>query len=375
MEAASGFSRGFDDDDDGFADEFPRRETSSSSRKGPAFSLASFAFLFLSVACRANFSAFEVGFLMCGFVAELSVKIDGKGSGSGTDQRPNTPRSKHSATEQRRRSKINDRFQILRELIPNSDQKRDKASFLLEVIEYIQFLQEKMHKYESTCPGWDQDNPKLMPWVKVYFRSFWKNAQNNTQPNGDGLSDPSQLMKNGSTPSDYLFSGRYEDNSVPMPPAVVSDAEIPAEAGMVNDISYRATETSQDFANNNMTQAQDQWLRPSGVVDSAVSSETSEQEELIIDESTINLSNAYSQGLLSTLTEALQNSGLDPSQASISVQINLGRRPKRLNANATICSKDQEDPASTNQAIGHSRMGSSGEESSQAPKRQKASNS
>ncbi|XP_073010821.1 transcription factor BIM2-like isoform X4 [Typha latifolia] len=339
MEAASGFSRGFDDDDDGFADEFPRRETSSSSRK------------------------------------ELSVKIDGKGSGSGTDQRPNTPRSKHSATEQRRRSKINDRFQILRELIPNSDQKRDKASFLLEVIEYIQFLQEKMHKYESTCPGWDQDNPKLMPWVKVYFRSFWKNAQNNTQPNGDGLSDPSQLMKNGSTPSDYLFSGRYEDNSVPMPPAVVSDAEIPAEAGMVNDISYRATETSQDFANNNMTQAQDQWLRPSGVVDSAVSSETSEQEELIIDESTINLSNAYSQGLLSTLTEALQNSGLDPSQASISVQINLGRRPKRLNANATICSKDQEDPASTNQAIGHSRMGSSGEESSQAPKRQKASNS
>lgn len=44
-------------------------------------------------------------------VAELSIKVDGKGSGSGsgTDQRPNTPRSKHSATEQRRRSKINDR--------------------------------------------------------------------------------------------------------------------------------------------------------------------------------------------------------------------------------------------------------------------------
>jgi len=31
--------------------------------------------------------------------------VDGKS----TDQKPNTPRSKHSATEQRRRSKINDR--------------------------------------------------------------------------------------------------------------------------------------------------------------------------------------------------------------------------------------------------------------------------
>jgi hypothetical protein len=64
------------------------------------------------------------------------VRVDGKGgscSGSGTDQRPSSPRSKHSATEQRRRSKINDRFQILRELLPHSDQKRDKATFLLEV--------------------------------------------------------------------------------------------------------------------------------------------------------------------------------------------------------------------------------------------------
>ncbi|RZB55868.1 Transcription factor BIM1 isoform C [Glycine soja] len=36
---------------------------------------------------------------------ELRVKVDAKS----TDQKPNTPRSKHSATEQRRRSKINDR--------------------------------------------------------------------------------------------------------------------------------------------------------------------------------------------------------------------------------------------------------------------------
>ena len=40
------------------------------------------------------------------FTEELRVKVDGK---SAPDQKANTPRSKHSATEQRRRSKINDR--------------------------------------------------------------------------------------------------------------------------------------------------------------------------------------------------------------------------------------------------------------------------
>lgn len=39
------------------------------------------------------------------FTGELRVKVDVKSS----DQKANTPRSKHSATEQRRRSKINDR--------------------------------------------------------------------------------------------------------------------------------------------------------------------------------------------------------------------------------------------------------------------------
>ncbi|CAN8252052.1 unnamed protein product [Cochlearia groenlandica] len=88
---------------------------------------------------------------------DLRVKVDGKGHGN--EQKPNTPRSKHSATEQRRRSKINDRFQMLRQLIPNSDQKRDKASFLLEVIEYIHFLQAKVDKHEVVPYQRKQQNP------------------------------------------------------------------------------------------------------------------------------------------------------------------------------------------------------------------------
>nr|KAJ0204645.1 hypothetical protein LSAT_V11C500237590 [Lactuca sativa] len=54
-----------------------------------------------------------------------------------TGEKPNSPRSKHSATEQRRRSKINDRH----------------------VIEYIQFLQEKVNKYEDSYQGRNNKPP------------------------------------------------------------------------------------------------------------------------------------------------------------------------------------------------------------------------
>ena len=46
---------------------------------------------------------------MVKFIGELRVKVDGKSN----DQKPDTPRSKHSATEQRRRSKINDRHVLI----------------------------------------------------------------------------------------------------------------------------------------------------------------------------------------------------------------------------------------------------------------------
>ncbi|XP_026665904.2 transcription factor BIM2-like isoform X1 [Phoenix dactylifera] len=341
MESASRSSKGFDDDDDDDEEESSRREGSSSQK-------------------------------------ELTVKVDGKIRGD-NDQRSTTPRSKHSATEQRRRSKINDRFQILRELIPHTDQKRDKASFLLEVIEYIRFLQEKVQKDESSYLGWNQDNAKLMPWVKVYCRQFWKNARNNNQSTGDGISDPSEVNKNGSASPGCMFSGN--GNSIPAAPAMLSTAQNLTESDTAARISYKAMETPSNIANadNMTTQAQPQWLRSSGPADSAVSREIlNEQEELTIDEGTISVSSTYSQGLLTTLAQALQSSGIDLSQASISVQINLGKRAinKRLAATLTNSNaKDHEDPASTNQAKGHCRVGSKGEEPSQAPKRRKRNNS
>ncbi|XP_042400314.1 transcription factor BIM2-like isoform X1 [Zingiber officinale] len=308
---------------------------------------------------------------------DLGTKIDGKGSG--TDDLPSSPRSKHSAMEQRRRNKINDRFQILGELIPHSDQKRDKASLLLEVIEYIRFLQEKIQKYETSYSGWNHDDAKLMPWGKFYCRSLWKNAQNN-QVNIDGLPDASQVIRNSSVPAS-VFSGQYDESNISVTPAMLPNPQNPTESELVPSVPYKTTETATGFINadNMPSQAQSYWLGLSSPADCAVSNAIlNEQEELIIDEGTFNASATYSQGLLTTLTQALQNSGVDISQANISVQINLGKRASNRRPVATVSLSEFRDPDEStsliNQAVHQSMMVDISEESSQASRRQKADN-
>ncbi|XP_008783041.1 transcription factor BIM2-like isoform X1 [Phoenix dactylifera] len=314
---------------------------------------------------------------------ELNVKVDGKGSGQkpGT---PTTPRSKHSATEQRRRCKINDRFQILRDLIPHSDHKRDKASLLLEVIEYIKFLQEKVQKYES-YQGWCPENAKLMPW-------------SNSQAPTDGVSDSSHVFKNGPAPPGFMFPGKFVDNTIPIAPTMLSNAQNVAEPDMNPGTGavfvplqpnfcasvgteYGLTQPQERLISDsdNMASQSQSWQRPSGPSDCNIGSDMlSEQEELAIDEGTINISCVYTQGILTTLTQALESSGIDLSQASISAHINLGKRAisRRPTATTTMSSaKDHEDPSAVNQVIGDSRVGSSCEESEQALKRHKVDNS
>ncbi|KAL2479112.1 Transcription factor BIM1 [Forsythia ovata] len=131
----------------------------------------------------------------------LPVKVEGKP----TDQKPNTPRSKHSATEQRRRSKINDRFQRLREIIPHSEQKRDKASFLLEVIEYIQFLQEKVHKYESSYNVWNHEPSKFMQWSKPHIAEGFIDHSRGTNPGSGSAS---------------MFPAKFDDNMTSVSPTI-----------------------------------------------------------------------------------------------------------------------------------------------------------
>ncbi|XP_042407577.1 transcription factor BIM2-like isoform X3 [Zingiber officinale] len=346
MEAsASRSSKGFDDEDEE-SSEFGRREGSSHR-------------------------------------VDLTIKVDGKGSG--TDDLPTSPRSKHSAMEQRRRNKINDRFQILCELIPHSDQKRDKASFLLEVIEYIQFLQEKVQKYESSFPGWNQENPKLMPWVKVYFRSFWKNAEylqralkfSYSQVNQipiDGLPDPSQVIGSGST---HAFSEHFDEGDIPVTPTLIPNAQNQIESDATGGVQYMI-DSATGCVPNMPAQAQSLWLGSSSPADCAASNEMlNGQDDLIIDEGTINASSNYSQSLLTTLSQALQSSGMDLSQVSISVQINLGKRAsnKRSDTAATLSnSKGPDETALTKQAVAAAPCVARNisEESSRASKRLKA---
>ncbi|RWW89032.1 hypothetical protein BHE74_00002064 [Ensete ventricosum] len=236
------------------------------------------------------------------FVSYLTIKVDGKAA-SCIEQRPNNPRSKHSATEQRRRSKINDRqvnekclFQILRELIPHSDQKRDKASFLMEVIEYVRFLQEKLQKYESSTPGWNKDNANLIRWVKITKHNLYVRV---------------------SAPPAHVFSKQLDECRVPVvPPSPLSPHNPPA-AGHTAGVFYKTTQNllhprlfpvgretsisqSQQRladAGNTASHNRSPWVRTCSLADCSVSKQRlNEQEELTIDEGTISVSTVYSHG-------------------------------------------------------------------------------
>ncbi|XP_075490821.1 transcription factor BIM1-like isoform X1 [Primulina tabacum] len=291
----------------------------------------------------------------------LSVKIEART----IDQKPNTPRSKHSATEQRRRSKINDRFQNLREIVPNSDQKRDKASFLLEVIEYIQFLQEKVNKYESSYSVWNHETSKITQRRNCHM--------------GEGVVDHSQWANNGSGPASAL-AARFEENKIRVSPAMpingqnlvesdISTATTFKEKAQQPGLTSKAApvhppmqpsifnlgRTSAVASPLSPQQASDMnkttsWI-PSHVLQNRSCTDywtrdKLKDQNLAIESGTISISSAYSQRLLSTLTLALQESGIDLSQASISVQIDLGKRSNCANS-STSAVKPDNDPRDT----------------------------
>ncbi|KAL5723330.1 hypothetical protein ACHQM5_006741 [Ranunculus cassubicifolius] len=302
-----------------------------------------------------------------------SSQKDGKSG----DPKANTPRSKHSATEQRRRSKINDRFQILRELIPQNDQKRDKASFLLEVIEYIQYLQEKVNRYDASYQGWSQEPVKLTPW------------RNGHAP-GESLVDHSQALKSGPGPA-MMFTGKFEESIIANP-----TLQNPVDPSLGASVSYSPMDHHPEVSNRSGSSvpislqpnmfttstppqsqqqeetivSQSQWpLRPCTTDCPGTSDTANEHEDLAIEGGTINVEGVYSQGLLNNLTQALQSSGVDLSHATISVQVDVGKRAiSRLNA-LTSAAKDDGNP-SGHRTTAHSRVESSGEDSSgQARKR------
>jgi hypothetical protein len=293
----------------------------------------------------------------------FSVKVDAKRS----DQKPNTPRSKHSATEQRRRSKINDRFHMLRGLIPHGDQKRDKASFLLEVIEYIQYLQEKVQKYEDSYPGWNQEPPKIMSWGKnqgILPEEFIDLSRVTTSgppifaAAANKITNSPNIVESVSKAPDHSMK---ETDKVPSSIPMLLQQKI----GLVSNSLASPLPLRLASESRPCQQLPEAWqARPSCLTECAAGADP---EALTIDSGTISISTLYSQGLLNSITQALQSSGVDLSHAAISVQIDLGKRANTtLNSSTTLVKDDV--PCSSNQTTTRSRVG---DESNQGLKRQK----
>ncbi|KAL1218506.1 Transcription factor BIM2 [Cardamine amara subsp. amara] len=240
-------------------------------------------------------------------------------------------RSKHSVTEQRRRSKINERFQILRELIPNSEQKRDTASFLLEVIDYVQYLQEKVQKYEGSYPGWSQEPTKLTPWRNNHWRV--QSLANH----------PVAAINNGSSPG-IPFPGKFEENTVTSTtPAIIAETQNPIESDKGRAVICKTVASQPELDDKGLPPVQPILPLVQGEQANecpAASDVLGQSNDLVIEGGTISISSAYSHELLSSLTQALQNAGIDLSHAKLSVQIDLG---KRANQGLT-----QNEPSSKN---------------------------
>lgn len=281
-------------------------------------------------------------------------------------------RSKHSVTEQRRRSKINERFQVLRNLIPHGDQKRDTASFLLEVIEYVQLLQDKVQKYEGSYQGWSTEPTKLMPWRHSHWRvqSF--------------LGHP-QAVKNGPS-TGATFSGKIDDRTF----STIPDANVqtPVDVDSGHD-AFRALDQQSELAEKVAPMATPFPVHMSTAVrndgdDSLLSQRQAtdalsvpcpitsddQQGEHLVEGGTISISSAYSHGLLMTLTQALESSGVDLSQANISIKIDLGKRAKQSLGPGVSGTKELENSDSHLNA-GHAGDGNGMEELDQPQKKLK----
>ncbi|KAB5561031.1 hypothetical protein DKX38_005988 [Salix brachista] len=320
------------------------------------------------------------------------------------------------------------RFQALRDLIPQNDQKRDKASFLLEVIEYIQFLQDKLQMYEGSYEGWSQEPAKLLPWamqggflghdqerdyclgmkdvLTIYnFESLINmSIEKIDRASAESLLDhTTQVMKNGSAhensvilanvhnsiESDMGAAAMYKTLDHPPGPtsqAIPFDAQTPSNVFAAVGRGGLPTQSLQESvldAENMAYQLQSQLLhgRPCATECSTPNNTLNGQQDLASDSLSVNISNAYSQRILNTLTQALHSSGVDLAQTSIGVQIDVGKRENSTTAVAPsskvyfydpkliIGSPDQVNKYLSNQVIVQDGVGSGAENSEQAHKR------
>ncbi|CAN1826621.1 Transcription factor BIM2 [Linum perenne] len=249
------------------------------------------------------------------------MKTDTKTS----DQKGNAYRSKHSETEQRRRCKINERFQILRELIPQNDQKRDKASLLLEV--HLLFYLFSWFLFQLTfCLN--TTFLRLLPENLVDNSQILKNGS--AHDGGAGLANVRRSVDSDLEASTVC---KELDHALGILPSVQysmqSSSSMIGAIERASSLSTKGLQGSVSDAVNMAHQFHPELCQsqPCGTAWTAPSSVASAQE-LTRGHGSASISNAYSQGVLSSLAQALESSGVDLSETSISVKIDVDKSAK-----------------------------------------------
>ncbi|THG12640.1 hypothetical protein TEA_019206 [Camellia sinensis var. sinensis] len=312
------------------------------------------------------------------------VKVDGKT----TDQKANSLRSKHSETEQRRRSKINER-QV---------KKSFRFSGLLLCLGLLGCWENPYSidglRFPLSSRG--NCNPKILEKFLFLPHKIWKLRtrlscvckQRNSGGPVESFIDQSELTRNGSgqednivvTPS-MLTNAHNSVESVlevaaykvmDHPPLAANQAiptHIPLQSSVLGDVPTQPHQASVSDSEHLASQSQSQfWQSRPCTTESAVPSYTHEQE-MKFESDEANISNAYSQGLLNTLTRALQSSGVDLSQASISVQLDVGKRANTALTATLFSVKDHQNRIPGGQSRAVYGFGTRCDDCTQAPKR------
>lgn len=134
----------------------------------------------------------------------------------------------------------------------------------LQVIEYIHFLQEKVHKYEGQYPGQNHETPKLMQWVNSLLCSGQKVAkgfpeyilmnylsvqQKENQRPAESLNDQAQRIKNGSAPT-LAYSAKIGEKNINVAPSPPVTPQICVESGISTETTFKAMEHLTRTTNN-----------------------------------------------------------------------------------------------------------------------------
>ncbi|KAH9676118.1 transcription factor BIM3 [Citrus sinensis] len=257
-----------------------------------------------------------------------------KGEGKSSEQKATTHRSKHSETEQRRRSKINE------SAFSKSTRQRSHNGPAETYMDQSQVIKN----------GSGHENSVINPGM---------------------LSNPQNSMESDlDTAAAYKatdFSPGSATTMVPQNMHAQQNMFAPVGRG---GMPTQPLQESVSDVENMVYQPQTQlWQGRSCATECAVPNGALNDQDLMIESGSSSMSNAYSQGILNALTQALRSSGVDLSQASVSVQIDVGKRANDGSTAMASSSKDNDSHYQNNQVMAQTGVRSFNEDSDRTHKR------